>query len=218
MTAGDGELHQPAHAALASALVDTLLLQHALRTRGSRTVIAIAGESGSGKSVTALCLARALGAVNLPADVLHQDDYFHRPPSTNHAHRVCDLRSVGPQEVDLAQLRAHVAAFRNGTTRVDTPRVDYAGDRFVRTVRDFSQRAILIVEGTYVLEHVHADIRIFLDATSDDTRDRRRDRARDVDAPIVEEVLAIEHPLIAAQARLADIRIDRQFRIARPTG
>ena len=215
MTAGEDDLCAPAHAALASALVETLILQHALRTRVSRTVIAIAGESGSGKSVTALCLARELATANLPAHVLHQDDYFHRPPSTNHAHRVRDLRSVGPQEVDLALLRAHVAAFRSGETHVDAPRVDYAGNRFVRTERDFSRRAILIVEGTYVLEHVHSDVRIFLDATSDDTRERRAARNRDIDAPIVEQVLAIEHPLIAAQAEHADIRIDRHFRIAR---
>jgi uridine kinase len=48
--------------------------------------------------------------------VLHQDDYFVRPPRTNHAHRVRDLRAVGPHEVDLARLAAHVAAFRGART------------------------------------------------------------------------------------------------------
>ena len=215
MSGDDETVAHPTHRALATALVEVLTVQHALGARGARMVVAIAGESGSGKSVTALCLARELTASGLPADVLHQDDYFHRPPATNHAHRLRDLLSVGPQEVDLALLRAHVAAFRAGANGVPTPQVDYPGNCFLTRQRDFADLALLIVEGTYVLAHVHSDIRIFLDATSDDTRERRAARNRDIDAPIVEQVLAIEHPLIAAQAELADIRIDRQFRIAR---
>ena len=215
MTGDDETVAHPTHRALATALVEVLTVQHALGARGARMVVAIAGESGSGKSVTALCLARELTASGLPADVLHQDDYFHRPPATNHAHRLRDLLSVGPQEVDLALLRAHVAAFRAGANGVPTPQVDYPGNCFLTRQRDFADLALLIVEGTYVLAHVHSDIRIFLDATSIDTRERRAARNRDIDAPIVEQVLAIEHPLIAAQAERADIRIDRHFRIAR---
>jgi hypothetical protein len=59
------------------------------------------------------------------------------------------------------------------------------------------------------------DLRIFLDATYDDTRDRRRARARDIDAPFVEQVLAIEHEIIARQAARADLIVDRDFAIAR---
>ena len=68
-----------------------------------------------------------------------------------------------------------------------------------------------------MLANVDADIRIFLDATSDDTRDRRMARNRDIEAPIVDQVLAIEHPIIAAQRGVADILIDRDFRIVRAT-
>ena len=215
MTGDDETVFHPAHSALATTLVEALTVQYALRARGPRTVVAIAGESGSGKSVTALGLAREFTAAGRPADVLHQDDYFHRPPATNHAHRIRDLRSVGPREVDLALLRAHVAAFRAGENGVATPQVDYPGNCFLTRQRDFADLALLIVEGTYVLAHVHSDIRIFLDATSDDTRERRVARNRDIDAPIVEQVLAIEHRLICPQAELADILIDRDFRITR---
>lgn len=216
MTGDDAIVFQPVHLELAQMLVELLTAQHAWRMGGRRTVIAIAGESGSGKSITALCLARQLTTAGLAADVLHQDNYFHRAPATNHAHRMRDLASVGPQEVNLARLRMHVAAFRAGENRVEVPLVDYPGDRFLTLQRDFAELEVLIVEGTYVVAHVHSDIRIFLDATSTDTRERRRARNRDIDAPIVEQVLAIEHALIAEQASLADIRIDRDFRIARP--
>lgn len=180
-----------------------------------RIVIAIAGESGSGKSVTATCLARELDAAGIPAAVLHQDDYFHRPPRANHEHRVRDLDRVGPHEVNLDLLRARIADFRAGAAEVSAPLVDYSTDGFFTQRLDFSAVCTLIVEGTYVLRLDDADVRIFLEATSDETRERRRLRNRDIVAPVVDQVLAIEHELIAPQAALAHIVIGREFDIRR---
>ena len=204
-----------AQRALAATLCDTPTMQRLLRSLAQRPVIAIAGESGSGKSITADCLAYELTSTGIPTVVLHQDDYFHRPPATNHAHRLRDLGSVGPQEVDLVRLRAHVDAFRSGANDIAAPEVEYRTNRFNTCTRHFAAVTLLIVEGTYVVEHVQADARIFLEATSVDTRERRRERNRDIDAPIVEQVLAIEHALIAPQVTLADIVIDRDFAIVR---
>ena len=205
----------PDNSALAQSLIRAMVSTHALDKRASRTVIAVAGESGSGKSATAMSLVHDLSAGGYVADVLHQDDYFVRPPAVNHAHRVADLASVGPQEVDFDRLRAHVAAFRRGETGVVVPRVDYGADEFISEPRDFHDVQILVVDGTYVLAQVDADIRIFLDATSDDTRERRRARNRDIEAPVVDQVLAIEHHIIATQRDIADIIIDREFKLVR---
>ncbi len=182
---------------------------------GERSVIAIAGESGSGKTIAAVSLQRGLSAAGIAVTALHQDDYFRRPPRANHEHRKHDLGSVGPQEVDLELLRDHVAAFRASASNVGVPQVDYAGDRFLTSRADFSTDAALVVEGTYVLRLDDIDVRIFLEATSDDTRERRRLRNRDLHEPFVEQVLAIEHDLIAPQAAAAHIVIDRDFHVTR---
>ncbi len=202
----------PDRAALARSLAAAVLAEHALRSL-ARPVIAIAGESGCGKSVSATNLARELDAVGIATGVIHQDDYFKLPPRVNHEHRCDNLANVGPHEVNLALLNEHVLAFREGRSDVTVPMVDYPSDSFLSRRRDFAPLAALIVEGTYVLRLPGMDIRIFLNATSDDTRARRRARNRDIDAPIVDQVLAIEHELIAPQAALASIVIDREFRI-----
>ena len=198
--------------ALASELAQVVVASH---RSGERRVVGIAGESGSGKSVTAMRLVEALTASGRPSVALHQDDYFHRPPRTNHEHRESDLSSVGPHEVDLARLATHVARFRAGDDGVEVPTVDYPHNRFTTRVLDFASCDFLVVEGTYVLALPALDVRIFLEATSAETRERRRLRNRDIDAPIVERVLAIEHALIAPQARRAHIVIDRDFMITR---
>ena len=207
----DPEIPEPA-AALARALASRLLADVDLR--GGRRVIGVAGESGSGKTVTAVGLARALGDAGVAAGVLHQDDYFLRPPRTNHLHRVEDVDArVGPQEVDLALLAAHVAAFRRGDDGVEGPRVDWPGDRFLTRRLDFAPLDALVVEGTYALHLPDLDVRVFLEATWEDTRDRRRLRGRDIIDPVIDRILTIEHQIIAAQATRADLLIDREFRV-----
>jgi uridine kinase len=198
--------------ALGAALADRLVARHRVRA-GARTVIGIAGESGSGKSVTATHLAHVLGERGVPSALLHQDDYFHLPPRANHERRERDLGHVGPAEVNLELLAAHVAAFRAGERAVAVPTVDYPGDRFLTRTVDFSSSGALVVEGTYVLRLPDLDARIFLSATHEESRARREARNRDIVAPFVEQVLAIEHDIIVRQAAGADIVVDGGFRV-----
>ena len=202
---------KPEYGALARALAAEIV-QRGLTAR-PRSVVGVAGESGSGKSVTASSLARELGALGHRAYALHQDDYFFLPPRANHDARERDIGHVGLGEVNLALMQSHIAAFRAGVEEIDAPAVDYGADRFDTRRVDLRGVAVLVVEGTYVLGLDDLDLRIFLEATYADTRDRRRARARDVDSPFVERVLAIEHEIIARQAARADLVIDRAFAI-----
>lgn len=183
--------------------------------RGVRTVIAVAGESGSGKSVTAIDLALVLNRDGISAAIFHQDDYFIRPPRTNHEFREQHIASVGPQEVQMALIQQHIAQFRQGDDAITGPKVNYAANRFDTQVVELTGCEVLVVEGTYVLQLADVDIRIFLEATWKDTAAARRARNRDIDAPFVAQVLAIEHEIIAKQVALADVVIDRDYRIAR---
>ncbi len=184
--------------------------------RPARTVIAVAGESGSGKSVTATDLAAVMNEAGIHTAIIHQDDYFVRPPRTNHEHRLTDLGSVGPQEVQMDVIAATMQAFRAGAT-VTAPVVDYEGNRFLTHSLDFSETQVLVVEGTYALLLKGWDIGIFLQATYADTASRRKARNRDIDDPFVDRVHEIEHRLIAPQALVADILLDREFTISKRT-
>ena len=202
-----------AYQARADALLAMLRSDFGL-PRPTRTVIAVAGESGSGKSVTAIDLVSAITAGGIRAAIIHQDNYFIRPPRTNHEHRLQDLSSVGPHEVQLELIRDHMRAFRAGKT-VTAPVVDYPGNRFLLADLDFADTDVLVVEGTFALLIGGHDIGIFLQATWQDTAARRKSRDRDIDDPIIDTILGIEHDIIAPQAELADVLLDRDFEISR---
>ncbi|MCA2983053.1 MAG: uridine kinase [Gemmatimonas sp.] len=182
---------------------------------GHRLVIGVAGESGSGKSTTATQLADALNARGIPTAFLNQDNYFIRPPRTNHAFRLADLGAVGPHEVQLSLIDEHIAAFRAGHHEVRAPLVNYPGNRFDEEVRDFSALQVLVVEGTYVLMLDGLDVRVFLEATHRDTHERRLARNRDAWEPIIDTILGIEHRLIAPQGATAHWLIDAAFGLRR---
>ena len=192
-----------------------MVIDHLRLPREAKVVIAVAGESGSGKSTTASSLGRELSTRGVSTGLIHQDDYFLRPPRTNHEYRLLDLRHVGPHEVNLELLQSHVDAFLAGRDGVEGPAVDYPANRFVTRHLDFSALQVLIVEGTYVFRLRGIDARIFLDATHEDTKERRRARNRDIDAPVIDRILAIEHEIIEQQAQQADIVIDRDFEVRR---
>lgn len=207
------ESASPTPAAVAEAV---LAAWPALLASSSRLVIGFAGESGSGKTETARAVAAALTQAGRPAALLHQDDYFRRPPATNHAYREADLAHVGPQEVDLPRLEALLAAFRRGDDEVAGQVVDYAHDCFRPCVLHFGATAVLCLEGTYVLSLAGLDCRVFLAATHEETRARREARARAASelTPFVTRVLALEHAIIRQQRAIADVVIDAAFRVS----
>ena len=64
-----------------------------------RSVMVIAGESGSGKTHMATSLQQALAEKGCQALILQMDDFFKLPPASNHAKRLLDIGHVGPEEV-----------------------------------------------------------------------------------------------------------------------
>ncbi len=195
-----------------SQLVDHLAAKQLLD--GRRLVVGVAGESGSGKSTAAAQLADLLNARGIPSAFINQDNYFIRPPRTNHEFRLQDLANVGPHEVQLALIAEHIEAFRAGS-HVTAPAVNYPANRFDTVTRDFAGLQVLIVEGTYVLMLDGLDVGVFLEATHRDTHERRMARNRDIWEPIIDTILDIEHRLIAPQADRAQWLIDRDFHLRR---
>lgn len=209
---------KPPHFVLARQVIDALDAHFGLMGR-TRVVVGIGGESGSGKSVTAACMALELEKRGLRVALIHQDDYFLLPPKSNHAARLDDLSRVGPSEIDVARLAQDVAAFRQAERVLDAPLVDYAANTISDQVLDFSQTGVLLVEGTYVLgldqlaRPGTLDLRVFLDHTYRETRAQRHARLRDANDldPVIEEILAIEHAHVRDLSAAPDVLIKRDY-------
>ena len=171
--------------------------------------VSVAGESGSGKSEIAHCLAELLTRKGWTNLILGQDDYFLLPPRSNHEKRLSNIDWVGTGEVRLDLLDEHFAALKNDPDRPLTkPLVYFEEDRIGSEVLPGGRRDVVIAEGTYTTLLANADVRAFIDRDYKQTKLARLKRARDPDLDFLEQVLEIEHREIATHRTRADVIID----------
>ena len=74
---GDIVLINEHHINAAKCIVSQIADQ--IKSKPSRFVITVAGESGSGKSETGLAISKELEKLGIKSVVLGQDDYFYLP-------------------------------------------------------------------------------------------------------------------------------------------
>lgn len=176
-------------------------------------VIAICGESGSGKSVTTIALYNYLCSLGKKVITLHMDNYFHLAPIKNHNQRILNINTVGKNEVDLKMLQEHVNCFKSKVKSCLLPILNYSQSEFSLRETDLTEYDFVLLEGTYVYELDNLDLKVFLDIDFIKTKANRIARGRDTINEFSERVLKIEHNLVKSYAQKADIIIDDNFQI-----
>lgn len=180
-----------------------------LEKDGRGFAVSIAGESGSGKSEIAHVLAELLEAKGYDSLVLCQDDYFRLPPKSNHQRRKEDIDWVGPGEVRLDLMAAHVSHLLEHPDRpLSKPLVMFDEDAITCETLEPAERDVVIIEGTYTSLVDGVDIRVFIDRDYINTKKSRKLRSRDPSSAFIEQVLAIEHEIISRHRGRASIIID----------
>jgi len=211
---GDSIIVEEHHRRAAEKIVPALLPM--ISARGGKYALTVAGESGSGKSETAVAIADGLLEQGIESVILQQDDYFVYPPKSNDRHRRQDIAWVGPGEVHLDILDAHLRAFLDGKPGIDKPLVDYETDSIGEEAMSFGNAQVVIAEGTYTSLLDNADMHVFIDRTFEQTRAHREKRARaaaELD-PFIDRVLKIEHEIISAHRDRAGIVINPDYSVA----
>ncbi|MFK7758056.1 MAG: uridine kinase [Flavobacteriales bacterium] len=179
----------------------------------NKLIVAVCGESGSGKSITALCLQKEFEELGMKAVILHQDSYFHLPPKTNHEKRLADISWVGPNEVNLERMQKHIKDFKAGKNQLKVPVVNYEKNKFSEVITDITHSSVLIVEGVYTFLLKELDFKIYMSRSYKDSLERRKERSREAYSPFVEEVLAIEQAVILPYVENADVIVRKDYSV-----
>jgi uridine kinase len=158
---GDSIIVEEHHRKAASGIVPVLL--PILQGSNQRYTVSVAGQSGAGKSETALAIALSLAAHGIESLVFQQDDYFIHPPRTNDATRRADISWVGTQEVRLDLMDQHLAAFLEGISEIEKPLVDYNRDSIGSEVMEPGAAQVAIADGTYTTLLKEVMCHVFID-------------------------------------------------------
>ena len=184
-------------------------VQKLLNRPEDRIAVTIAGESGSGKSEIANCLAVLLEQQGWHCLILCQDDYFRLPPKTNYLRRKSDIEWVGLGEVRLDLIESHVRALKEHPDKpLSKPLMMFEENLVSCEIIEPGPRNVIIVEGCYTSLVDGIDLRVFIDRDYVQTHRARKLRARDPNEAFLERVLSIEHQEISTHKSRADIIID----------
>ncbi len=211
---GDIIVLEEHHIAAAAVIVPDIL--ESVQAKEGRYTITVAGESGSGKSETGKAIADELAKHDIAAVLLGQDDYFRLPPRSNDAKRREDDSWLGPHvEVRLDLLEQNLVDAINGADRIVKPLIDYDENSVEDETVDLVGAKVVIAEGTYTSLLKHVDTKVFIARNRVDTIEHRqkRNRGNEVGDPFIENVLKVEHKIIAGHRHLADFVITRDYHV-----
>jgi uridine kinase len=185
-----------------------------IKSKATRFIITVAGESGSGKSETGKAIADELERQSMKSVLLGQDDYFILPPRANDAKRREDPEWLGPHvEVKLDLLEQNLKDAIKGKNEITKPLVDYNKNTVEEETISLDGVKVVIAEGTYTSLLKNVDTKVFIAINRLDTLEHRqkRNRGNEVGDPFIEKVLAMEHKIIAGHKQLADFVITKDY-------
>lgn len=181
-----------------------------------KLVVAIGGESGSGKSELAHVVSRSLKEVGRLAKILHTDNYYKVSPTKRTAWRKeHGIDSIGWTEYDWDLIGRNVAEFRENKEAV-LPCIDLLTDQEDQLLTDFAGIPTLILEGLYAVK-AEADLRVFIDLTYHETKKAQVVRGKEPQSEYRLQVLQREHEVVRSLRPLADYIVTPEFDVVRPS-
>lgn len=211
---GDIIVLEEHHKQAASKIVPEILEK--IKAKEGRYIITIAGESGSGKSEMGKAIADEVEKTGIKAVLLGQDDYFVLPPKLNDAKRREDPEWLGPHvEVRMDVLEGNLKDALAGADSLVKPLIDYNVNTIEDETIDLTSVKVIIAEGTYTSLLKNVDIKVFIACNRLDTLEfrKKRNRGDEVGDPFIENVLKLEHKIIAGHRQLADFVITKDYEV-----
>jgi uridine kinase len=193
-----------------------VIIEKILKNRKERYIVAVSGESGSGKSELTHVIAKGLRRYDVFAKPLHTDNYYNTLPLERREWRVKNgiENVVGPDEFNWDEFYKNLDHFRHGKIS-EMPCVDLVTEQVDRLTTNFAEVDMLIVDGLYAINAKGIDMRIFIDLTYLETKEKHTKDARGKE--VMDEVrwatLAQEHKMVQSLKPLADLIITKDYEV-----
>lgn len=211
---GDIVLVNEHHINAASIIVSKIV--HRINSKPTRFVITVAGESGSGKSETGLAISNELEKFGINSVILGQDDYFYLPPKSNSERRRADKDWLGPHiEINFEAFERNLIDAIRGSSMITKPLIDYNANTVDSEEIILEGVKVIIAEGTYTSLLKHVDVKVFISRDWQRTLEdrRKRNRGNEVNDEFTENILAMEHKIIAGHKLLADFVVTYDYEV-----
>lgn len=184
-----------------------------LKQNKDRLIVAISGESGSGKSELAHSLARTLKSDGYRAKPLHIDNYYKTHPlERNEWRKNHGVESIGYTEYDWDTIYKNIESFKK-KEKAQMPCIDIVTDQVDQLITDFSEVDMLIIDGLYAIKTENTDINVFIDLTYQETKKAQLRRGKEKVNDFRMQVLEREHQVVASLKPRAHYIVNKQYEL-----
>jgi uridine kinase len=187
------------------------IVEHINTMEGQKIIIAIGGESGSGKSELGHEVAHLLKIQNTPAKVMHVDNYYSTSPNERNPWRKAHgVEHIGYNEYNWEFINRNLGEFRDDDMVAVMPCVDLLTGQEDFLTTSFHGLRYMVVEGLYAVK-VEADLRVFIDLTYHETKKAQLSRGKENMDEWRLQVLEQEHQVVQSLRPLADLIVTPEF-------
>jgi len=187
--------------------------QKVLASKKEKMIIAISGESGSGKSELAHSLAKALQNEGVVAKPLHIDNYYKTHPlERNEWRKKHGIESIGYNEYDWDTIYDNIESFKKGE-KAEMPCIDLVTQQVDKLITDFSGVDMLIVDGLYAIKMENSDINVLIDLTYHETKKAQLKRGKEKVNDFRMQVLEREHQVVRSLYDRADLIVNKSYKV-----
>lgn len=208
---GDILLIQEKHKKAGEAIIEKILKQ-----KKEKFIVAISGESGSGKTELAHVIAKGLRKHGIFAKPLHTDNFYNTHPLERREWRSKQgiENVVGYKEYKWDEINQVIDDFKNDRLS-EMPCVDLVTEQVDKLTTDFREVDMLIVDGLYAIKTKGIDLRIFINLTYLETKDKhtKDSRGKEVMDEVRWATLAQEHKMVQLLRPLADLLITKDYKV-----
>lgn len=190
------------------------IIQKILERKKDKFMIAISGESGSGKSELAHVIAKGLRKHGIMAKPIHIDNYYliHPLERTEWRKKNGIENVVGYGEYDWDTIYRNIDDFKNNR-KSTMPCVDLVTEQIDQLTTDFKGIDMLVIDGLYAIKTGGVDLRVFLELTYHETKKAQVVRGKEPQNEYRMAVLEQEHRMVQALKPTADILISKEYEV-----
>lgn len=185
-----------------------------LKNRKPKMMVAISGESGSGKTELAHVIAKGMRKHGIFAKPLHIDNYYRIHPHvrTEWRKQYGIENVVGPNEYDWDTINRNIREFKEGTASTG-PCVDLVTEQIDQLTTDYEDIDMLIIDGLYAIKVEDLDMRIFIELTYHETKKAQAVRGKEPQNEYRMQVLEKEHQEVQKLKPTADVLVGKDYKV-----
>lgn len=190
------------------------IINYLEKIEGEKVILAVGGESGSGKTEIAHEIARELKNQRTPAKTMHIDNYYLTSPLERTSWRQeHGIESIGHSEYDWDTINRNLAEFHEDKDRVIMPCIDLLTDQEDQLITSFKGFRFLIIEGLYAIQAA-ANLKVLIDLTYHETKKAQFERGKEPTTDYRWQVLEREHEVIQSLRSQADLLVNKDYSVS----